>query len=335
MRDPFNWSLTLGRPFGIQVRLHFILVLFVAAELLRSLFAEQGMFGPGETALMLAVLFTSVLLHEFGHCFAGRRVGGHADDILLWPLGGLAYVDAPQTWRDQLTVAVGGPLVSLGLMAASVAALWLFGAPVDFNPFAGLRLPDRALLTGPNVLTFVFRLNEILLLFNLLPAFPLDGGRVLQCMLWRRMSYSRATLLAVQVGKFCAIGLGFAGILTIQGGGWMLLFIALFVYLNCERTRQEVESGMNYGAGYGGSWDVGRPEEGRPRRPGLLARWRKGRRLKKLRSRRQQEDDDQRRVDQILEKLHREGMDSLSQKEKDLLIRTSARYRSQRAGRRD
>jgi len=335
MRDPFNWSLALGRPFGIRVRVHLIRLLFVAAELLRSLFAAGVGWHLGATALMLAVLFASVLLHEFGHCFAGRRVGGRADEVLMWPLGGLATVDAPRNWRDQMTVAVGGPLVSLGLAAISAGALLALRCPPELNPFAGLLLPDRALLTGPNILSITFRLNEILLLFNLVPAFPLDGGRVLQCLLWRRRGYNRATMIAIQVGKFAAIAMGLAGILTIQSGGWMLLFIALFVYLNCEQTRQQIESGMLYDTGFGGSWDAEPSEQDRGRRPGLLARWLERRRLKKQRRRRRQEADEQIRVDRILEKLHRDGIESLTQKEKDFLIRTSARYRRQRAGRQD
>src|SRR5690606_8066625 len=106
-----SWSLPLYRLWGIQVRLHLLFIIFVAAELVRG--ASAGYFG--HSAMAMLGLFGLVLLHEYGHSFACRRVGGDADEILLWPLGGLAYCAPPHNWKANLVTTLGGPAVNVVL----------------------------------------------------------------------------------------------------------------------------------------------------------------------------------------------------------------------------
>src|SRR5260370_11473672 len=118
MRDPLSWSLPIGRLFGITVRVHLLFPFVAGGLILRA--AWQKTPPPIEGAwldatVVMALLFVSVVLHEFGHCFAARSVGGDAQDILIWPLGGLANVQVPQHPRANLITAACGPLVNPGL----------------------------------------------------------------------------------------------------------------------------------------------------------------------------------------------------------------------------
>lgn len=127
MRDPFSWSLPLGRLFGITVRMHVLFPLVVIGLLLRASFQKDA--PPGafvETALFLLVLFISVLLHEFGHCFGARAVEGDATEVLLWPLGGLAAVELPNRPRAHFITAAAGPAVDVLICLVSLLILlWL------------------------------------------------------------------------------------------------------------------------------------------------------------------------------------------------------------------
>src|SRR5262249_44663606 len=143
--DPMRWSLPLGRLFGINVRIHILFPIMALGLILRAAWQKDGKeWGPPgvwqDVAMVLALLFLSVLLHEFGHCFAGRWMEGDAHDILMWPLGGLAYVEVPHTPRANLVTAAGGPLVNIVLCLASglLLILWAgyhpFWNPLWINP---------------------------------------------------------------------------------------------------------------------------------------------------------------------------------------------------------
>ena len=114
MRDPMSWSIPLFRAFGIQVKLHILYIIITLAMLLRVYTQSSSKGHLAEFALIWVVmLFVIVLLHEFGHCFAARKVDGEADEILMWPLGGLAYCNVPHTPRANLITTAGGPLVNV------------------------------------------------------------------------------------------------------------------------------------------------------------------------------------------------------------------------------
>src|SRR5947208_2220924 len=109
MRDPMTWSFPLGRMFGINIRVHVMLPLVMLALILRA--TGKDNVPLIDAATLMALMFVSILLHEFGHCFAARAVDGDANDILLWPLGGLAYCDLPHTPKAHLICTLGGPAV--------------------------------------------------------------------------------------------------------------------------------------------------------------------------------------------------------------------------------
>ncbi len=173
-------------------------------------------------------IFGCVVLHELGHALAARRYGVATADITLLPIGGVARLERmPERPSEELVVAIAGPLVNVAI----VATLWL----------AGVRVPsssqDPQFLVDGSFLPKLMTVNVFLFLFNLLPAFPMDGGRVLRALLALRMEYSRATNLAARIGQFMAILFGYFGLTT---GNPMLLLIALFVWIGAEGEARQV-----------------------------------------------------------------------------------------------
>jgi Zn-dependent protease len=202
--DFFNQGIPLGRWFGIRVLIHWTFLLFVGSRLLN---ARDDL--PYEV-IYTVVLFGTVLAHEFGHALSCRAVGGEAHQIILWPLGGIAFVQPPPKPWAWLITTVCGPLVN--------AILWpTFWA---VNHFLLPRLPiDFASTGGQYLLSVCFSMegiNRILLLFNLIPAYPMDGGRILQEILWLTIGYPRSLMIAGMVGtvagaSFVCMGLGLFG----------------------------------------------------------------------------------------------------------------------------
>src|SRR5262245_7690178 len=126
MRDPLTWSFPLGRLFNITIRVHLLFVLEALVLVLRAATYDKAVPGAWvDVLVIICLLFVSVLLHEFGHCFAARWVDGDAQEILLWPLGGLAYVEVPHTPRANFLTAAGGPAVNLALGVGCALALIL------------------------------------------------------------------------------------------------------------------------------------------------------------------------------------------------------------------
>ena len=213
-----SWSFRIARIAGIDVRIHFTFLLLLV--FFGWLYARQGGTAAVVQGLaLILILFLCVLLHEFGHALAAARYGIKTPDITLLPIGGLARLQRmPDRPLEELFVAVAGPLVNV-VIAAGI----------------GLGLGARAILTevplgNPQVpmLNQVMWVNVVLVLFNMIPAFPMDGGRVLRALLAMRMNYARATNIAATVGQFMAFVFGFWGLV---GGNPLLIFIALFVYM--------------------------------------------------------------------------------------------------------
>lgn len=340
MRDPFTWSLNLGRWAGIHVRVHIFFLIFVLIVLLRE--GGLGGNGTGElglAALLVGVLFVSVLLHEFGHCFAARQVGGHAEEIVMWPLGGLAFVEVANTPRAQFVTTVGGPLVNLVLVSGCAVALGK-GALLGLNPFQYPIGVYNAVLADPAMggsavyatLGMALHLNWILLLFNLMPAFPLDGGRLLRCVLWSNMGFGQATKWAVQTGKITAIVLFVVAAVKLS---FLLLGVAIFIFVMAERERQMLEAGLlfddsvfgyDFSQGYT-SLERSETAKKKPRRPSAWRRWRNRRAQFRRERELAQHREEERRTDEILAKLHKHGMQSLTEEEKRFLTHVSVRYR--------
>jgi Zn-dependent protease len=167
-------------------------------------------------------LFIIVLLHEFGHALACRQVGGEANQIVLWPLGGVAYVNPPQRPGATLWSIAAGPLVNVVLLPV-LGALWF--------SFRSLGWEDSM----PNAYALVrsvFVINLVLLIFNLLPIYPLDGGQILRSLLWFAVGRARSLMVASVIG-FAGVA-GLAALAWQQGSVWMGI-ISAFIFLNCWR----------------------------------------------------------------------------------------------------
>ena len=326
-----NASFRVGQIAGINIRVHILFIIWIAFELMQA---------GGDwryTAWIYGLLFGIVLLHELGHCFGARSVGGDARDILMWPLGGLAFAHAPMTpWAQFVTVAAG-PAVNLVFCIISGGALVAyFGTleAISFVPFRSVGYPF-----GSPSWTFYaqlfFVVNYFLLAFNLLPIYPLDGGQLLQCLLWPFMGLQRALTLSCQIGIVGCVGFGLWG---LQGGGGMLFFIAIFGGFTCYQRLQMVKFGMvmderiryaptrvyNKRRGFwsrlfGGKAKSPSTDTAPHPNPGG---WNE-----RIEERQRHENE----VERILEKVKREGMQSLSYVERQVLERAS-RDRRRRDG---
>lgn len=226
-----KWSFKLGRLAGIDVRVHatfFLLIAWVAwANYVSSGTIEAALAG----VLFVGLLFTFVVLHELGHALVARRFGVPTRDITLLPIGGVARLERmPEKPRQELAVAVAGPAVNVALaLGLGVVALSI---GVDLDP------------TDPasSLLEQLVWLNVGLAVFNMVPAFPMDGGRALRALLAMRMRFVRATEIAAMLGQGIAVVLGIAGIF----GTPLLLFIAAFVWIgaNAEASSAQLEDAL-------------------------------------------------------------------------------------------
>ncbi|MCA9246010.1 MAG: site-2 protease family protein [Planctomycetales bacterium] len=338
MHDTSSWSLSLGRWGGIQIRLHALFLLFAVLTLY---LASPDLINYG--LMSLVILFLSVLLHELAHCYTAFRVGGHADEVVIGPLGGLAPVFVPHEPQRELATALAGPLVNFVIWISMTPVLLMMG-DVDV---AGLLHPLRphAVIEGEMHVVFLklaFWLNWILLLVNLLPAFPFDGGRVLRSLLWPVFGYRPAIIVVARLAKVTALLLCVvAWFAHVPDEGlfvpaWVpLVLIALFLYFSAKQEvahldQQEIGSelfGYDFSQGY---TSLERDDETTTRvdEPGVLQRWFAKRRQQREMQRRQQEADEESRVDAILARLHVVGFEGLTSTERALLKRVSARYRN-------
>lgn len=248
--DPMSWSLPVARIAGITVRVHLFFLAFVLASLARS--ASPGADASiawKPTLLGLGALLAIIVLHEFGHCIACRRSGGRADEILLWPLGGLAGCVPPERPGAHLWTALGGPLVNVAIVAVLTPVLglrtgeWL-GVAVP-NPFGLASLVQDRDVSGWLELLLVLAnyIAWVLLIFNLIPMFPLDGGRILQAILWRRRGYAASMRIACRAGFVAAVALGIAALAT---DGTTLLAIAIFGGFVSVATLRQVDAERDF-----------------------------------------------------------------------------------------
>ena len=214
-----SWSLPIFRVAGIQLRIHITFLLLIA-WLAFGYYAQGGSAVAASRVIFVLLLFLCVVLHEFGHAFAAKAFGINTPDITLLPIGGVARLERmPEEPVQELIIAVAGPLVNV------VIALGLFVA----GGFQALLNPSN--IEGGGLVAQLLTINIMLVLFNLLPAFPMDGGRVLRALLATRLSYARATQVAANVGQGFAFVFGFIGLLWNP----FLLFIALFVYIGASQ----------------------------------------------------------------------------------------------------
>lgn len=212
----FKFSYHLATVFGIPIRLNITLVLLAI-----YLGARMGHLLLG--LLVGALLVFSVVLHELGHSLVAQRAGIRVRGINMLFFGGMAIMDRmPRQPRVELRLAAAGPAVSLALGLSSAFLLWISGILTGFHP-------------AP--LAILAALNIGLAIFNLVPAFPMDGGRILRALLTRRLGRLGATFVAVRIGKILALVLGLTGLFH---GNLLLVAIAVFVFFAGEREYQAV-----------------------------------------------------------------------------------------------
>ncbi|EMA60099.1 CBS domain-containing protein [Halorubrum distributum] len=236
-------GIKVGSAFGIPIRLNwtFLIVLPLFAYLIggqvgeiagvmnevAGLGIDAGAVAAGNTPWLLGLaaavgLFVGVLLHEFGHSLVAMRYGYEIESITLWLLGGLAsFAEFPEDWKHEFWIAIAGPLVSVAVGVACYGVV-LVGAG------------------GSDALLFVFGylalLNVVLAVFNMLPAFPMDGGRVLRALLARNQPHAQATQRAAAVGKVFAFLMGIIGLFTFQ---LLLIVLAFFIYIAASGEAQQ------------------------------------------------------------------------------------------------
>ena len=212
-----RWSITVGRFGGTEVKIHITFLLF----LVWIAFSGWSRGGPAaalDSTLFIVLLFACVVLHEFGHIGAARRYGIKTPEVTLLPIGGVASLQRlPSDPVQELVVALAGPAVNLVIGLALIVAV----GSVHPGELAQIDNPKLSLLGRLAIA------NLFLVVFNLIPAFPMDGGRVLHALLAMRVGAAQATEIAARIGQALAFGLGFLGLF----GNPLLLFIAIFVYI--------------------------------------------------------------------------------------------------------
>ncbi|HJZ55159.1 MAG TPA: site-2 protease family protein [Gemmataceae bacterium] len=396
MRDPMSWAVPVFRAFGIPVKVHLFFIIISLGLFFRQVLAKDNPIWWGDVlGFTIVLLFLIVLLHEFGHCFGARYVGGEAKEVLMWPLGGLAYVDVPHTPRANFIATAAGPLVNVLICIVCALGLASAGFIPSFNPIAnpyvgemhnvrdgkdytspyGLKVykqgtaepmpeqaiydalsksqergfrtwvvwkPETAEATATSLgadralapvwavwLNRAFYLSWILLLFNLIPAYPLDGGRLFQCLVWARTDYRKGVVYASYTG------FGVAVVFLIVSITWneaLFMGLALFMLYAASMQLHSLDSeegpfGYDFSAGYTSLERDDEPPP-KPKKVGWFTRWRQARRARKLAREAEQRQQDEARMDQLLEKIAQHGKNSLTDEERRFLERVSARKRN-------
>lgn len=208
----------LGRVAGIDVFLHWTFVFAPLALVFQSWYLQNSLAMTGILLVLLCCVFACVLLHEFGHALAARLFDVQTRDIILTPIGGLArLINVPKKPLHELVITLAGPMVNL--LISSVMALYLYLRGAGFLLSPTIAMNDLSV--------FIFYINLFLFGFNLVPAFPMDGGRVLRACLASFMSFEKATLIAGSIGQVLAIAFSVYGLLVQQ---YPMCAVGLFVF---------------------------------------------------------------------------------------------------------
>jgi Zn-dependent protease/CBS domain-containing protein len=225
---------TVGRLkiFGIPVRLHFTFLLLLVFLIFIGFGGSQS--GPA-AAIYVFALFVSVFLHEVGHALVARLYGLRTLEIVMYPIGGVSRLERSPSSRQEPLIALAGPFVNL------VIAVVLLATQHDFLPLETLRIP-----TDANLIERIAVGNLLLAVFNLLPAYPMDGGRVLRALIALRKSEDEATRMAAGAGRLLASAMGLFGLLSAN---FLLVFVALFVYLGASQEG-EAAKGRSLTSGF-------------------------------------------------------------------------------------
>lgn len=223
-----KWSWKIARVAGIDVYIHSTFLLLLGFVGVSFWLSEGNLPAVVEGILFLLALFACVLLHEFGHSLTARRFGIQTRDITLLPIGGVARLEKmPDNPMHELWVALAGPAVNVVIGLVLLVGLLV---TQTMEPISQITL------TGGNFFERLLAVNVSLVLFNLIPAFPMDGGRVVRAILAMRMEYTRATHIAATLGQGIALILGFIGLFSNP----FLVFVALFVWIGAAQEASMV-----------------------------------------------------------------------------------------------
>lgn len=230
------------RLLGIDVKVHWSFILILAfGAFLYGAGPAGWLVGGIYGVVTFLLLFVCVTLHEYGHALTARHFGIKTKSILLLPIGGVANLEKmPEKPMQELLITIAGPLVNFAIAALLVPLVFLFGTEAASNLGQTSVLTDN--LREPsvvNLLLYLFLTNILLGVFNLLPAFPMDGGRLLRALLAMTMPYPKATRAAVMVGRLVAVGMAVFGIFT---GSITMLLVAFFVYVGGSAELEAVSS---------------------------------------------------------------------------------------------
>jgi Zn-dependent protease len=219
-----NWSLTIGRIAGTSIRLHITFLIFLAWIGIADYLAG-GPSAAVESIVFILLVFLCVTLHEFGHIAMARHFGVNTPQVILSPIGGIAAMERmPENPRQELLVAIAGPLVNVVIALALMAALGLGPMLLTTAGFDQASLAERLLLV-----------NIMLVAFNLIPAFPMDGGRVLRAILAMKLGATRATAIAARIGQ------GFAVLFFVLGLflSPILMVVGIFIYFAASAEEEQ------------------------------------------------------------------------------------------------
>jgi Zn-dependent protease/CBS domain-containing protein len=224
-----SWSVNIGSIAGTAIRVHVTFLLLLAFFFLQG-WAAAGNVNDGVSSVVFVVLvFACVLAHEFGHIFTARAFGVETPDVTLLPIGGVARLARiPEKPGQEFLIAIAGPLVNV---AIAVVLMAVTPTHLSAAHLAAMESPKLSMIDR------LAAINLFLAAFNMIPAFPMDGGRVLRALLAIRLGYVRATEIAAPIGQWAAFGLGFLGLLSWNP---ILIFIAFFVYLAAASEAQMV-----------------------------------------------------------------------------------------------
>ena len=361
MSDPLSWSpISLGRWFGTSVRIHVTLIIFLIFPLLSAATSavSKGQLLPlAQTGCWLGLLLLSLALHELGHALIAAWLDCEQGEVNIWPLGSLVGPSYSVRSSEGFLVAMAG-LVTSGTIVLFVA-LWLnifVGAQFAWNPFGNEavvngvtihdsgapKLADGTLavpLSNVWVIGWFGYLNWVLLVANMIPALPFDAGRIVRA--WPGSATvvpSRDSLVAPYLARGFALLIAIVGIVRLLRGyldGMTLIGLAILVEYLVRTEARLLEDGGYFDDGVFGydfsegytSLESGAPKV-RPYRESALKRWRRRRSDLRRQRREAREAAEERRMDEILEKLHREGRSALTDEENRFLVRVSARYRN-------
>ncbi len=228
-----QWSYKIGTVYGIPLRVHVTFPMLIIAY--AALFGyEYGLRAALQGSLLIALLFICVILHELAHSKQAQKYGVEVRNVTLLPIGGVSNMEhIPEDPRQELRIAVAGPVTSFIIGVV----LLLINAAAGLDVF---ELNFEKIATSLSYLpVYLAWINIFLAFFNLLPAFPMDGGRVIRAYLAQRMDYARATKIAASIGKVFAIIFGIVGFVVNP----ILIFVAFFVYLGASSEEQAVMIG--------------------------------------------------------------------------------------------